>query len=241
VFDEFHQLVTAILRDEHQLPIEIYGVTDLDRHRARITRSANRVFRRIWGLRDWTFKYVEDGVVTIPAGTHEGNLPAGWVNEGRQGGVWTREEPRREVTWKRAGLLRNMVNTNPNEEGLPLHYSVIAGAVGAHRLLVFPKDSVDRELLVSYEKATPLLVDDPGGPSIGEIDALPYQWRHVLYEWTVAREMKAKGDLSSYGEQMREVGESLFDMVCGEHQGKPSQEWMPSYAGAPMESDWMDI
>jgi hypothetical protein len=237
VFDEFNQLVTAVLQDEHSLDPEIYASGDLSRHRRRITRSGNRVIKRMWGLRDWTFKYVDAEEITLLANTNEVLLPQAWVNEGRQGGVWTRDEPRYPLRWARSGVVRNMIQSGPPEDGQPIYYSVSGQT--QRKLLVTPKDGVDRVLVLSYEAATPTLLDGDSG-DIGNIDCLPFQWRHILYEWIVAREMKAKGSLGEYAEQMRDVAESLFDMVCNEHQGKPGLENAPPYAGAPIESDWLE-
>jgi hypothetical protein len=237
VYDEWNQVVTAILKEVHQLDPDIYDPDDLDIHRDQITSNGNRVIRYMWGLRDWTFKYIRDADIVVPANAHESNdLPADWVNEGRQGGLWTNFDPRYQVKWARAGAVRNMIASAPDETGAPRWYSVI----GLRKLIIFPKNAAEQAFKADYEMQAPTL-DAPGDVGdVGNLDALPYQWRHVLYEGTAAREYRDAGDLGQSAVSSEDFKTGLFDMICGEAQGKPGAEIMPPYAGAPVETDWMD-
>ena len=90
--------------------------------------------------------------------------------------------------------------------------------------------SANTPIKVTYKSMAPTLEDS--GADAG-LSLLPVDWRDtVLYEWIVLEEMRAKKDLEEIPAQAEVLKAGIFDMVCGERQGKPWEQTMPRYAGS---------
>lgn len=225
-------LIDDVIVQHHQVPADKTAASAYTRMRVRVLRNTQKALGRLWHLRDWTFTYVENGVVTLAAvGDDTGDLPAEWADEGQQGGAWldTENQP---LTWKRSGTIASMKQTSDGGSGVPQYYTVI----GMRKLAVWPPTDTDgRVVNVRYRSRPPLLVDSTDGqgdPAPSNLELFPWDWRELLYEMVVLREMLAKGDVASIPAQERLVENGIFAMVTTERQGKPGLQSLPRYEGS---------
>ena len=73
--DTTEDLISMVLTDHHQVSTTKVASSAYAAWRARLLRVAQRVLRRIWALRDWTFAYIEDDTLVIVANTSDVDLP----------------------------------------------------------------------------------------------------------------------------------------------------------------------
>lgn len=229
-----NELVSTVLTDLHQVSSLKVAAAAYASWRARLIREERRVITRVWNLRDWMFTYVEANDILIPAGQSDFDLttPAAgsWVTDGQDGGLWMTAEPQSPLEWRRPGIINSMLQANPTETGVPRLYTV----TGQRTLRVFPRVAADTPFFAIY-KRTPPAPSDTASSGAGDdgLQLIPIQWREsVVYEWVVLREMRAKGDLASIPAQAEEVKQGIFDMCCGERQGKPWEQNMPRFPGS---------
>lgn len=208
--DGTDDLIDAVMMDVHHIDQSKLAAAANTKLRARLLREAQRALLPIWSARDWSFKYVEATVSLTTA--NDVSLPAAWGDEGRQGGVWNQalQDP---IPWARAGEVTTMLRQNPSLSGPPRLYTVI----DAYKLRVFPTPDQTYTIQLRYEQKVPVLTDaEPGN-----LDALPYQWRGVLFEALAERECAAKGDSEGRATYRERYARALYDMMCGADQGKP--------------------
>lgn len=225
--DNTKLLIDQVLVQHYQLPTAKVASATYTPLRARVLRDARAVLISFWGLRDWTFKYVE-ATLTVTGGSSSKSMAAltyPWENEGNQGSVFLPDQ-QGALAWVRLGQMLALQKTS-TEQGTPRCYSVR----GLRDLLVYPAPSADTVLTLSYETSCPVLVDTTGATN--GLDRIPEVRREsVIYEGTVLRQMLSKGDVQSVQTQAELYNSAIFDACCAEAQGKPEPRFMPRYSGA---------
>lgn len=217
------EMIDQVIEGHHQISLD--EDNPQDELRQRIERNLIKETNNLLNFRDWTFRYI-DGTVPIAANSFEGNLPATWANEGRDGGVWFRTQEQR-VVWKRLGFLKDQIERNQTQRGDPYWYTVQGS-----KILVYPAPSAAITLNVFFHTDGAVVADDGG---VG-ITIIPARWRlPVLYEMVVAAEMKDKGEVDSLSIQRVTVQDNRYNMICEERQGQPEDRLVPYYPGMPLE------
>lgn len=223
-------LISTVLTDHYQLDTTKTASASYTPLRARLLRNAQRKARKLWNLRDWTFRYANGIPVTILANTNEIALPADWANEGREGLVTLPDGT--PLEWHRASEVRLCQQQNDSDRGTPFMYSVD----GLRKLIVEVKVQADTIITLHYQMATPTLTDaTPGGLTL-----FPAEWHDLLYELVVFEEMKKDPDaLPAQAELVRGM---IEDMVCNEEQGQAELKEIPRYPGSAdvfFADDWI--
>lgn len=221
------EALNTLLTDHHHINPAKVATNVVTRLRARGLNNLRRAARRLWRLRDWTFTYVDDSsTVIIPANGFQDTLPAGWANDGVDGGVFTLNDPKHPLVFKRSGVITELLRTS-QEKGDPKFYTID----GLDVIKVYPPVSVATPLYVRYKAITPALADQ-AAPGDG-LSSFPIDWRDtVLYEWMVWYELKDKGDVQQMSVQWDIVKDAIFTMCMEERQGKPWDEDLPRFAGS---------
>jgi hypothetical protein len=217
VLKQFHTIDQAKLASASYTPL-----------RARILRNARLETIAMYNLRDWLFRYINGGTVTIPDSSYDAILPAGWANEGQDGGVWRTGAFAGPLQWTPLGQIKNLQQTYPDQVGDVFRYSV-ENRAGVWYITCFPKASPAQNLSLYYEGITPEIADDPADTGLARF---PTDWREsVIYNGTVLREMRDMGDIQSLPAQTALYNDAVFSMCCTERQGKPNVDQWPRFPG----------
>lgn len=224
--DHTKEALDTLITDHHHINPAKVATSIVTRLRLRGKNNLAKAARRLWRLRDWSFTYVDDSSVVIPADGFEATLPAPWANDGVDGGFFTLNDPKHPLVFRRSGMLTELIRTSA-EKGDPKFYTI----VGLSKIQVFPPVSVSTPLYSRYKSVCPPIVDQVA-PGDG-LSSFPIDWRDtVLYEWLVWYELKDKGDVQQMGAQWDIVKDAIFTMCIEERQGKPWDEDLPRFAGS---------
>lgn len=216
------ELIDEVLVQHHGISSAKTASATYATLRARVLRNARRAGKKLYNLRDWTWRYVDGGTVTLLANQNAIALPGTWVNEGREGAVWLPDGT--PLIWRPVREVRHQQRLNGSQTGDPTVYSVDL----LRSIIVDFKAQANTVLTLHYQTSSPILTDaNPGGLTL-----FPEEWHDLIYEMTVFRELKDKGDIGQMPAQVEMIRDMLFDAVCSESPGQHQAQELPRYPGA---------
>jgi hypothetical protein len=227
-FDNTKAIRDQVIGNVHGIDINRISSVTLDFLSARILETMNDVAVGLYALRDWTFRYLEVTPFALLPGVNDVDLPAAWVNEGKQGGVWRLGEPLGRATWRPLHFVTDQLRRYPNESGPPQIYAVS----GLRKLRMFPPPDGNMSLAILMLRSMPALVMDPVNPEDDGMTTFPELMRLAVYRGVAGEECRRKGDVAEYPLWIRRYESAVFDLLCSEQQGAPEPGFMPRYAGS---------
>lgn len=220
-----------IIANVHGMNVDTMSTTALNRLTSRIVETMSDVLMGLWALRDFTFRYLEVNPFSMTAGENDVDLPATWVNEGKQGGIWRVGDPTGRIVWRPLHQVTDMLRRCPNERGIPRFYAIS----GLRKLRMFPPSDRDIDLSILMLRGSLTLIVDPDEdadpPEVDGMTLVSELMRLAVYRGTAGEESRRKGDIAEYSLWTRRYDTAVFDLICSEQQGSPEPGFLPRYAG----------
>ena len=221
-------LIDEVLRDHHGIDPDDAEYTAA---RLRTKKNGQRAVTKCWTFKNWVFRYVPAGTVTITANTYSKVLPLDFNSIGKHGSVVV-PSLRRELDWMPFGSILRMINGDPKTD-TPDHYSIgkieQSGVdIGKQSILVYPSPSDNTALVFPYERLAPTLLDAVAPSGLEEI---PANYHEVVKEGAIAYEMRDDGDMR-FAEQYGLFRTGLIEMARDLVPGIEAPKNWPVYPGA---------